>query len=228
MSVAASDLIARYEKLSTPMIYDILDRMGLQNQALCAEIKPLSPTMKVAGPAFTIQGEEDRTDDGQAGYRMFREIVPGSVLVMASNGHRVSGPWGENASITAQMRQARGLVTDGGTRDANEVVELRFPLFCRFVSPVFMQGRFAIKAHQRPVELDGQVSEKVRVNPGDFVLADRDGVIIIPSELLEEVLTAAERLAEIEEQLRAGLRAGEDREVVYKRHPKFAHVRRIN
>jgi regulator of RNase E activity RraA len=91
-----------------------------------------------------------------------------------------------------------------------------------------MGGRFAVKAHQEPVELDGQVGAKVRVQPGDLVVADRDGVVIVPRGIAAEVLEAAEELGRIEERLRAGLRAGEDREVVYKRHPKFAHVRRIN
>lgn len=229
MQIEDSELIARYERLSSPLVYDILDRMGLPNRALAAAIRPLAPNMIAAGPAFTIDGEaEQRPDDGSAAYRMFREIVPGSVLVMGTNGHHIAAPWGENASITAQMRQARGLVIDGGTRDANEVEALGFPLFCRFISPVFMGARFAIKAHQRPIQLDGQVAAKVSVNPRDFVLADRDGVVIVPADLTAEVLVAAERLSEIEVQLRAGLRAGEDREAVYKRHPKFAHVRKLS
>jgi 4-hydroxy-4-methyl-2-oxoglutarate aldolase len=226
MSTPTPDLISRYEKLSTPLVYDILDKMGRPNQALDCHIRPIDPGMRVVGPAFTVHGEEDPTDDGSAGYRMFREIVPGSVLVMASNGHRVSGPWGENASISAQMKGARGLVTDGGSRDAAEVAALGFPLFCRYLTPVFMGGRWAVKGHQRPVDLTGQVGDRVAVRPGDLVVADRDGVVIVPTERLDDVLIAAERLNEIEERLRAGLRAGEDREDVYKRHPKFAHVRK--
>jgi 4-hydroxy-4-methyl-2-oxoglutarate aldolase len=221
-------LIARYEKLSSPMVYDILDKMGLPDQALDAAIKPLAPHLKVVGPAFTIVGgDDDGRDDGSAGYQMFRSIESGSVLVMAANGHRVSGPWGENASLSARMRGAKGMITDGGTRDAHEVSEMGFPLFCRYISPVFMLGRFAIKGHGQPIELDGQTTPRVTVRPGDLVFADRDGVVIVPAELAEQVLVAAEKLGEIEELLRAGLRAGEDRELVYKRHPKFAHVQRI-
>jgi 4-hydroxy-4-methyl-2-oxoglutarate aldolase len=193
---------------------------------LDAQIKPLAPNRVVAGPAYTILGEEDPRDDGAAGYRMFRAIVPGSVLVLACNGHHVAAPWGENATLSAQMRGTRGLVTDGGARDANAVVALGFPLFCRLLTPVFMGGRFAFKAHQQVIRMDGQVADKVTVRPGDFVMADRDGVVFVPEEVVEEVLAAAERLDKIEEQIRAGLRAGEDREVVYKRHPKFDHVRR--
>jgi regulator of RNase E activity RraA len=221
-----NDLVARYEKLSTPLVYDILDRMGLPDQALASSVRPLAPQMRVVGPAFTIHGEEDPQDDGSAGFRMFREIQPGSVLVMATNGHRVSAPWGENASISARMRGARGLVSDGGIRDAAEVVALDFPAFCAFLSPVFMGGRFAVKAHQLEVHLDGQVGKRVSVRPGDLVVADRDGVVIVPVERAEEVVAAAERLNEIEGQIRAALLAGEDRESVYRRYPKFAHVRR--
>jgi regulator of RNase E activity RraA len=146
---------------------------------------------------------------------------------MASNGHRATGPWGENASISSQMKGARGLVTDGGVRDAAETVALGFPVFSRYLTPVFMGGRWAITEHQTPVRLEAQLGESVEVRPGDLVVADRDGVVIVPAELAEEVLAAAERLNEIEELLRAGLRAGEDREAVYKRHPKFAHVRKL-
>jgi regulator of RNase E activity RraA len=66
----------------------------------------------------------------------------------------------------------------------------------------------------------------VRVRPGDFVLADCDGVVIVPSSIVQDVLAAAERLEVIEDQIRAALRGGEDREVVYGRYPKFAHVRK--
>ena len=116
------DLIARYESLSTPVVFDILDRLGVPDQAVACEVRPLDPGMRVVGPAFTVRGEECRgADNGEAGYRMFREILPGTVLVMAQYGHRESGPWGENASISARMKGAKGLVTDGRVRDAAAV-----------------------------------------------------------------------------------------------------------
>ncbi len=221
------DLVARYEMLSTPVVYDILDQMGFPDQALAAAVRPLDPGMTVAGPAFTVSGDRYRPgDDGAAGFRMFREIVAGSVLVMAQNGHMVSGPWGENASLSARQKGAKGLVTDGGVRDADGIAALGFPVFAAHLTPVFMNGRFTVREHQVPVALAGQTSERVPVRPGDLVVADRDGVVVVPAELAAEVLGAAEELERIEEKLRAGLRAGEDREAVYKRHPKFAHVRK--
>ncbi len=88
------------------------------------------------------------------------------------------------------------------------------PTFCLYITPVFAQGRYRIRGYQKPIELSGQVEEKVTLYPGDFVLADRDGVVIVPAALAEEVLFAAERLEQIEEQLRKALLAGEDREEV--------------
>ena len=227
MSITLTELIGRYEQLSSPVVYDVLDQMGHPNQALDSGIVPLAASMVVAGPAFTIEGESCR--EGLPATipfnRVFRHITPNTVIVSSTHGHTVSGPWGENTSLSAQMRGARGIVLDGGTRDANAIVALGFPAFCRYVTPVFSKGRYQMTGYQQPVELPGQVGEKVQVTPGDFVLADRDGVVIVPRALVEDVLVAGERLEEIEIQIRTSLRSGEDREVVYERYPKFDHVK---
>ncbi len=228
MPIPLPELIQRYERLSASVVYDILDTMGYPNQALSSDISPLAPDMIVAGPAFTFQGEDERPGLPRLpNNAAFREIPPGSTIVYATNGHSISGPWGENTGLNAKMRGARGIIIDGGTRDANALVELAFPTFCRYVTPVFGRGRFRMTGYNKPVQVAGQVNETVTVTPGDFVMADRDGVIIVPKDLIEEVLVAAERLEEVEEQIRAGLQTGEDREVVDKRHPKFAHVRKM-
>jgi len=226
MSSALPELIERYEKLSSAVVCDILDKMGYSNQALNSAIRPLALDMVIAGPAFTLTEKGDpsiKTEVPKGPW--YRQVTPGCVVVMAMHGHRVSGPWGENTGLTVQMHGARGFVTDGGTRDAKPLVDLGMPTFCRFVTPVICSGRFSSVMSLDPVELDGQVEEKVTVAPGDFVMGDGDGVVIVPQDLIEEVLEAGEKLEEIELKLRAGIRLGEDRAAVYKRHPKFAHVR---
>jgi len=228
VSISLAERIERYERLGTADVYDILDQMGYPNQALSAIIRPLAPNMVVAGPAFPVQGRSFRADApaGVSSYQMFRDIIPQGVLIMAMDGHTISGPWGENSSISAKMRGARGVVLDGATRDANAIAALGFPTFARLVTPVFSQYRYEMVGWQQPVRVAGQVELYVTVNPGDFVLADRDGVVIIPEAVIDEVLMAAERLGEIELQIRAALLTGEDRESVYKRLPKFDHVQR--
>jgi regulator of RNase E activity RraA len=227
MGIALPELIERYERLSTPVVYDILDTMGYPDQALSADIKPLVRDMVLAGPAHTFEGETTRPGLPKGpGNEAYREIAPGSVIVYAMNGHRIAGPFGENTGLNAKMRGARGIVIDGGTRDANALIGLGFPTFCRYVSMVFARRRFSMTGYNQPVKVAGQTSETVTVTPGDFIMADADGVVVVPKGLIEEVLVAAEQLEGIEGRIRAGLLLGEDREGVDKRHPKFAHVRK--
>jgi 4-hydroxy-4-methyl-2-oxoglutarate aldolase len=230
MAISMEEMIARYRKLSTPVVYDILDKMGHPYQALSHEFKPLDPRMIMAGPAYTIKGSDTVLGAPKAAvtsYQMFRALYPGCVVVMDTGHHKLSGPWGENTSLTARRQGAQGIIIDGATRDANPIVEMGdFGCFTLFLTPVFGEGRFRMEALQVPINMPGQLSETVVVRPGDFVVADRDGIVIVPKDLAEEVLSAAEKLEEIEGEIRKGLLAGEDREVVYKRHPKFAHVRR--
>ncbi len=228
MTAPADALAARYCALATAIVYDILDEMGYPNQALHHSIRPVAPGMRVAGPAYTARGM------GAAGearalassYQMFRELTPGCVLVRDGGGHDVSGPWGENTSLSARQRGCVGAVLDGGTRDAEAFGALGFSVFARFVTPVFARGRWATVELNQPILMPGQVAAQVRVDPGDFVLGDGDGVVIVPQAVQREVLEAAEELARIEGRIQAALQAGEDREAVYRRLPKFAHVRK--
>jgi len=228
MAKEISELCRRYRQLSAPLVYDVLDQMGYPHQALSAEIRPLAPGMVAIGPAFTVEGRDRELASlpSVSLYQLFRDLTPHAVIVLATCGHRTSGPWGENTSISAQLRGCHGLVTDGGVRDASALIAMGFPTFCRFVTPVYSQGRFAITGYQIPVVLPGQLSETVTIHPGDFILADQDGIVVVPARLAEDVLLAAEELRTIEERIRAALRSGEDREQVYRRYPKFDHIQR--
>jgi 4-hydroxy-4-methyl-2-oxoglutarate aldolase len=229
MTLTVPEMAARYRHLSSSVVYDILDKMGYPHQVLSNEIHPLSHDMVVAGPAFTVKGNDTAPGAPKAAittYQMFRELYAGCVIVYDMGHHRLSGPWGENTSVTAKMKGAAGIIMDGYTRDANAVAALGFPCFVRGLTPVFGEGRFRIETMQTPVTMSGHLTKTVLVRPGDFIVGDRDGVIVVPQELAEEVLLAGEKLEEIEKKIRADLEKGEDREIVYKRHPKFAHVRR--
>lgn len=224
------EMINRYKKLSTPVVYDILDKMGYPNQALSADLHPLDAKMMMAGPAYTIKGSDTVQGAPKAAvtsFQMFRDLYKGCVIVMDTGHHRMSGPWGENTSLTARRSGAQGIIIDGATRDSQQICEMKdFACFTKFVTPVFGEGRFRMEALQVPINMPGHLTDSVIVRSGDFVVADRDGIVVVPQGILEEVLIACERLEEIEINIRNGLLAGEDREVVYKKYPKFAHVKR--
>jgi regulator of RNase E activity RraA len=226
-------LCQRLMNLQSDTIGDVLDEMGYRHQILSADIRPISPEMKLAGPAFTIKGhtaahstvEPDR-GAAKPGYEMFRRMFTGCVAVMETGGHTIGAPWGENSALSAKMRGCVGIVIDGGTRDGRELMTLQFPTFAKFISAARVEGRWAHLAFDVPITMPGQTCKEVIVNPDDLILADFDGVVVIPGALAEDVIGAAEKVERIEERIREELTAGVDREEVYRRNPRYAHIRR--
>ncbi len=221
MQPSREELIRRYKLLSSPTVYDVLDRIGYPNQALSSGIRPLARDCRIAGPALTIRGSSMSKRDSRWGtaisYEMFRSIQPGDVIVFDCGGHKQGGPWGGNTGANAKAKGAAGIVIDGGTRDYADLIDMHFPTFCRFVTPVLAHGRFQIKGFNEPITMSGQVGGRVAVKPGDFVLADDDGIVIVPEAILERVLGYAETAKKAEEEIRKAIEGGEDRESVDKR-----------
>jgi 4-hydroxy-4-methyl-2-oxoglutarate aldolase len=229
MPVSRDELIRRYSALSAATVYDVLDKLGRSNQALSSEIRPLKTGWKIAGPVLTVHGKSMSAADGSWGtafsYDMFRAIQPGDVIVFDCGGHRQGGPWGGNTGATARAKGAAGIIIDGGTRDLADLVEMSFPTFCRFVTPVLAHGRFQVHGFNEPITVSGQVDERVAVSPGDFLIADDDGAVVVPQHLLEEVLGFAELAEKAEGEIRRALDAGEDRQSVDRRIDRFAALK---
>jgi regulator of RNase E activity RraA len=232
MALTREDLIARFRVLPTPTAYDVMDKMGFPNQALAADIRPLTRGTRLAGPALTMRGSSTASYDGKRGsamsYEMFRSIRSGDVIVMDTGGHKIGGPWGANTGTNAKVRGAAGIVIDGGTRDAGDLIEMGFPTYCRFVTPVLSHGRFQIEAVNEPISLSAQVHERVQVRPGDFVLGDDDGIVIVPRDVLEDVLVCTEEAEKGEARIREALLKGEDRESVDARIDRWAALKARN
>jgi len=232
MSEDIAVLSERLGRLQTDTVGDVLDEMGFRHQILTIEIHPIAPSMKVAGPAFCIRGRTSPGSTVQAsrggpkpGYEMFRHMYPGCVAVLDTGGHYLGAPWGENTAISAQVRGCIGVIIDGGTRDAAELGDMNFPTFARFPSAVRVEGRWTHVTFEEPIVLPGQTCKEVIVRPGDFILADIDGVVVIPKTHIVQVIEAAEEVTHIEERMREELRKGVDREEVYKRHDRYAHIK---
>ncbi len=231
-----ADLIERYRRLETALVYDVLDTMGLPNQQLSLHIQPLDGEMIVAGEAFTCkaavspatsQVNTERLSTRGARYDMLDMQYQGCVLVEDVGNDPVSGGLGENLGLSVQVKGCVGVVCDGGTRDKKALIKAGFPVFSRFSSATFSRDRRRFLDYQIPVRISGHLTKWVTINPGDFIFGDSDGILVIPRELAEEVVQYAERVQEIEEDQRARLRAGERREDVYKLD-RYAHCRRLS
>ena len=230
MPIIREELIERFRRISSPTAYDVLLKMGLPNQAVHSGIRPLTHGHRIAGPARTIRGKSLPNDQGKWGtafsYEFFRQIEAGDVIVFDCGGHAHGGPWGGNTASTALVKGAQGIVIDGGTRDLTDLIEMNFPTFCRFVTPVLAHGRFQITAMNEPAQLTAQIDSKVVVHPGDFVLADDDGIVVIPQQNLDQVLEFAEYAENAEHEIRAAIESGEDRESIDQRIDRWALLKR--
>ena len=232
----AASIIERYRRLESALIYDVLDSMGLPNQQLSLAIQPLDVEMIVAGPAFTSKAtvseagqrvaEHSHVNGRPSGFSMLDALYEGCILVEDVGNDPVSGGLGENMGLSVLMKGCAGVVCDGGTRDKKALIRMGFPVFSRFSSCTFSRDRRMFLDYQVPVRLSGHLTRWVTVDPGDFVFGDADGIVVIPRALTVEVLEAAEKVQEIEEQQRVRLRAGESRAEVY-RIDRYAHVRRV-
>ncbi len=226
MPLSREELISRFQKISSPTAYDVLLKMGLPNQAVHSDIQPLFRGQRIAGPARTIQGKSLGADEGEWGtafsYEFFRQIESGDVIVFDCGGHAHGGPWGGNTGATARVKGAAGIIIDGGTRDFSDLEAMQFPTFCRFVTPVLAHGRFQITGTNKPVKLTAHIEGQITVNPGDFIIADNDGIVVVPEQHLETILEFAEYAEKVEGEIRSAIDSGEDRESVDQRLDRWA------
>jgi regulator of RNase E activity RraA len=197
-------LIERLERLYTGVVADVLDRLGRREQVMAPEIRPLYSEARCAGVAFPVLAaqvyEVPRSDPYKLELEAVDALRTGDVMVVS----RVEGSfWGELLSTTARRRGARGIVVDGYTRDCRAIMTMGFPTFVRGIHPADSLGRLEVLAYGVPVVAGG-----VRVHPGDLLLADYDGVVVVPADVAEEAIIRAEEKVAGENQVRQHLEEG--------------------
>ena len=223
----ADDVVAlteRYRRLYTGLVYDILDEMGHPYQALSRDLRPIRPDMVVAGPAFTIQGISDPTGDPELSNKrinLFKAMTYPCVDVRDCGFDERVAHYGEMNATLGRKYGAVGAVIDGGLRDTRHLLEMDFPTFGRYYTPVEAKKRWSYFRWNVPITLRGQLSSTVTVNPGDFILGDIDGVLVVPKELVVDVLQKAEALMVREDMARAEFRTADDCEVVYRKYGRL-------
>lgn len=180
-----------WERLFAAVLSDALDAVGIMNQAMMPGIRPLDDQLKLCGRARTgVYMETASVEPGSNPYELEIAIVddlkPGDVAVFACGGSSRIAPWGGLLSTATKARGAAGCVTDGFVRDVLEIRALKLPVFHGGIAPLDSKGRGQIQAIDVPVICGG-----VRVCPGDFVLGDADGVVVVPQAVEAEVLRLA-------------------------------------
>lgn len=180
-----------WEQLYSAVLSDALDAIGIWNQAMSPRMRPLDETLKLCGRARTGQYMEvPYVAEGINPYELEIAIVddlkPGDVVVFSCGGSSRIAPWGSLLSTASRARGAAGCVTDGLVRDIIGIRELQLPVFHGGIGPLDSKGRGQIQAVDVPVICDG-----VRVEAGDLVFGDADGVVVVPQAVEAEVLKHA-------------------------------------
>ncbi|GHF42911.1 regulator of RNase E activity RraA [Deinococcus metalli] len=201
----------RFLKVDTANVADVLDELGLPDFGLSSDLWPIRQRLeKMGGWAYTIRGQMTPypgTGDARK-MEAVSGLTPGHLSVWSGGGAEGVCFFGELIARGMQYRGCVGAVVDGGIRDIEWLDRMDFPVYARYRTPVQSIGRWAVNAWQVEVYLPGATAARVRVRPDDFILADFDGAIVIPQEVVDEVLTRAEALTEKERLIRADLEAG--------------------
>lgn len=220
-------LVKRYRALYSGAVYDVLDEMGLPHQALATDLKPIVPEMVLAGPAFTMKGIPDSTGKPELREKrihMFNDMKATGVPlidVRDCSFDTQAAHYGEMNATVGKSCGVVGAVVDGGCRDTAFLLRDRFPTFCRYQSPVEAYRRWSYYEWQQPIALRGALSAVVPVHPGDFLFGDLDGVVVVPRDLVVDVLDRVEALVDTENGVRAEFEAGGDPVEIYKRHGRL-------
>jgi 4-hydroxy-4-methyl-2-oxoglutarate aldolase len=203
-------LRVRFLSVDTSNVADVLDKLGHPDQGLSADFLPYPSTAgRLAGWAYTIRGQmmsyEESGDPEKM--RACHGVSPGEVTVWAGDGEGVCY-FGELIATGMKERGCVGALVDGGVRDVRWIGQLGFPVYARYRTPIQSIGRWKVDAAQVPVAVPGATVKQVTIAPGDFILADEDGALVIPASLVDQVLEDAEKLTRIEVAIRSELSAG--------------------
>lgn len=201
------------DQLYSGILCDVLDGLGYRHQALSNAIAGLTDDTVIFGPAFTSIGTQVYSMPENpliAQTKVVDQLGEGEIYVLVTRGEYNCAVFGELFATAVRQRKGAGVLLDAYARDIKELKKMDFPLFYRGKSPLTSKGRCEINECQIPVTLDG-----VTINPGDYIFGDIDGVVIIPKDLIEEVLDRAFALIQDENRVRDGLLSGDSLEKVY-------------
>ena len=182
-------------RFSTATLHEALGKSG----NLPSAIKPIAPGMRVCGPAYPVQ---TMPRDNKIIHRAYAMAKAGDVLVVNCSDYYEAGYWGDLMSLGAQTQGIAGLVIDGCIRDADDIEAMGFPVFSRGLC---IRGTSSIEGGtlNEPILIGG-----IGINPGDIIVGDRDGVVVVPkdhiAETIEKVTAREAREAWVREQLRQG------------------------
>ena len=198
---------------------DALDALGHRDQAMDSRLRPVDPAMRLVGRAYPVHVVEDRAAPErpyEGEMQALGAMGPGDVGVYAVSGDSRAAAWGELFSCAAIGRGVRGVVVDGCIRDSRQIQELQYPVFASDRSPLDTLARARVDTHGEPVVCGGRT-----VRRGDVLVADGDGIVVVPRESVDEVAAFIATKHRLEQGARDDLVAGASIREVWEKYGVF-------
>lgn len=220
MTIPKNELCERYRRLYMPAVCDAVYSMGKEEQVLPSSLRPLFPEQRIAGIAYTVLGHAIEPnidwDSGIERISSYLEVfdkVPTDSVFVSVNPDSHVGHFGELTGNSAKARGCVGVILDGNLRDIEGLRDIGLQVFYRDLSPLNAIGRWEMVASEVPVTIGG-----VTISPGDVIVAEFDGILVIPAADAEKVLIRAEEIVGSETLVREEMQAGGSPLASLKRH----------
>jgi 4-hydroxy-4-methyl-2-oxoglutarate aldolase len=201
--MAREAIIERLAKLDTCAVSDALDSLGLKGATW--GVRPQWQCPRIVGRAVTMKikpaGLQQPTQ--HLGTAPIEAAKPGDIIVIDNGGKLEFSCWGGLLALSAKLKGLSGVVIDGASRDIDEARDLEFPVYARGAVPMTARGRVMQESYNQEIQFAG-----VQCHPGDLVIADGSGVVIIAKEKEQEVVAAAEAIYQKEQEMADGIRKG--------------------
>ena len=229
--IADSQILERLERLESAVLADVMAAMGLNGQVVSSQLSALNPQCRMVGPAICATGREHAGDDALATFGLDESIYRGGIVVITT-AENVAGYCekgaiiGDNMATSMKNNGAIGFIVDGGVRDAEEFKDLQMPVYCQYKTPISAHQYWSFTAFETPVVLPGIIDD-VCIEPGDWIVADVDGVVSLPKVHLQKIIEDAEVHAATENNIKRNLVSGGERRSVSSQFPRLVHVKPV-
>lgn len=214
-----SDLTERLQRCYSGAVFDALRERGISDTILPNDIRPLDDTRIMAGPVFTVRGSPKVDLDTHGSLLAWTEFLSrapaGHVVVMQGN-DEVRALMGELSAETLLGRGVLGFLSDGGCRDCAFIREIGFPVAFRYFTPRDVVAAWSADAFDTEIKIG-----HVNVCPGDYLICDIDGAVVIPRDIAEEIVSEVEAVMSTENSVRTAIRSGVDPKDAYLRYGRF-------
>ena len=214
------DIVEELSKLNSSIIHDALRSEGFSDQTLPPEIRPLKYEKVLAGKIWTLSGELNEKAEIHDTLLSWTEFLsnaePNSIVVCQPNNHSIA-LMGELSAETLKKRNIIGYIADGGCRDVTRIKnEIKFPVYCRFNTPKDIAGKWLTKSMGKKIYI-----ENTPIDTGDYLIADEDGIVIIPKNIVRKIINKAKNDLNSEDKMRIAILNGENPKKAYLKYKKF-------